>query len=77
MIPLQKFVSQIQRQKKKKNRIIQSVHKKADNSQNGFFLSFWWVKIQNSVNSMLQFEVFFLFKHMCLWRAYILSEYGL
>lgn len=36
---------------------MQFVHKKVDNSKNVFFLSPWWVKIQTSVNSMLQFEV--------------------
>ena len=35
--------------------------------------------IQNSVNSMLQYEGFgfFFLMHICLWQAYILSEYGI
>lgn len=56
---------------------MQFVHKKMDNSKNVFFLSPWWVKIQNSVNSMLQFEVVIFLSTFFFWRAYILSEYGI
>lgn len=42
-----------------------------------FFPSLCWAKIQNSINSMLQYEIFSLSKHICLRQAYILSEYGI